>query len=248
MQEKIRRFALIAVALCALPLVGASQRTATNIIKQQERNSVSIGLKFIKKNRNSVQRALSFMGGIDANAYATGFFVGEGLVITNYHVVSGKLSVPKKRLLGFKPEDELAVEAYVDNCQARVLKVDEASDLALLKICDTTKSTKRPVFRTDPTKDEPLFLIAQRVNQKIVRRGNFHGLYTYQGQQYLSVRIDGQDGFSGSPVYDDRGEVVGVFCSYDSKNEIALISPGSKAQKFLEEYDAGLQTPQSPKD
>lgn len=240
MKQTVCRFVVLALALCLTPLAGSSQRSSSNVIKQQERNSVSIGLKFTRKNRHPVQRALSFMGGIDPNAYATGFLVGDGLVITNYHVISGHLSAPKKKLLGFKPSDELEVEAYVDDCRAKVVKVDEASDLALLKICDASKSAKRPIFRIDPAKDEPLFLIAQRVNRKIVKRGSFHGLYTYQGQQYWSVRIDGQDGFSGSPVYNDRGEIVGVFCSYDSVQEVALISPGVKAQKFLADYEASL--------
>lgn len=248
MKKLIRRSTFIAVVccLCILPLEGASQRTSPTVIKQQERNSVSLGLRFTKKNRNAVQRALAFVSGIDPNAYATGFLVGDGLVITNYHVVSGRLSLPKKKLLGFKADDELEVEAYVDGCRAKVVKVDEASDLALLKICDVSKNAKRPRFRIEPSKDEPLFLIAQRVNQKIIRQGSFNGLYTYQGQQYWSARIDGQDGFSGSPVYNDRGEVVGVFSSYDSVNEVALISPGIKAQKFLEDYDAGQQANPTP--
>ncbi len=239
-------FMTFAFCLCVLPLEGSSQRTSPNVIKQQERNSVSLGLKFSKKNRNAVQRALALVTGVDPNAYATGFLVGNGLVITNYHVVSGKLSVPKKKLLGFKADDELDVEAFVDGCRAKIVKVDEASDLALLKLCDSSKSAKRPRFHVDPSKDEPLFLIAQRINQKIIRQGSFNGLYTYQGHQFLSARIEGQDGFSGSPVYNDKGEVVGVFCSYDSINEVALISPGSKAQKFLEDYDASQQASPTP--
>jgi S1-C subfamily serine protease len=247
MKEASLRFALIALLLCTLPLEGSSQRASSKVIKKHERNSLAIGLRFSRKHRNPVQRALSFVSGTDPNAYATGFLVGEGLVITNYHVVSGNLSMSKKKMLGFKPSDELEVEAYVDGCRARVIKVDEAADLALLKICDESKSATRPVFQTDPAKDEQLFLIALRVNQRIIRRGRFSGLYTYQGQQYWSARIDGQDGFSGSPVYNDKGEVVGVFCSYDSVNEVALISPGTKAQKFLEEYDATLLANPAPK-
>lgn len=247
MKEKIRSLATIAVVVCSLPLVCTSQHASPNIIKQHERNSVSIALTFANKNRNSVRRALSLIGGIDLNASATGFLVGNGLVITSYHVVSGKLSAAKKKMLGFKPDDELEVKAYVQGCRAKVLKVDEEADLALLKICDSSLTAKRPVFRTDPAKDEQLFLIAQPVNKKIIRRGSFHGLYTYQGQQYWSARIDGQDGFSGSPVYNNKGEVVGVFCSYDSVNEVALISPGIKAQKFLEDYDADTQSNPGPK-
>jgi trypsin-like peptidase len=241
MKEKFRSFATVAVVLCILPLKCASQDASPTVIKQQERNSVSIALEFTKKSRNSVQRALSLVGGIDPNAYATGFLVGNGLVLTSYHVVSGKLSAAKKKTIGFKLNDELEVKAYVNNCLAKVVKIDEEADLALLRICDTSKQAKRPTFRTDPVKDEQLFVVAQPVKHRMIRRGSFHGLYTYQGQLYWSAKIDGQDGFSGSPVYDDKGGVVGVFCSYDSIQEVALICPGVKAQKFLADYDAGLQ-------
>ncbi|MEW6128024.1 MAG: serine protease [Acidobacteriota bacterium] len=248
MNGKIRSLAVTAFSLLILPWVCPSQRSTSNAIKQQERNSILVGLKFTKKHRNSLSKALSFVSGIDPNAYATGFLVGDGLVLTNYHVVSGKLSTPKKLLLGFKANDELDVEVYIDSCRAKVVKVDEAADLALLKICDSSKSAKRPKFQTDPAKDENLILVAQQVNQKIIRRGNFHGLYTYQGQQYWSARIDGQDGFSGSPVYNEKGEIVGVFSSYDSVNDVALMSPGVKAQKILADYDADLQSAPTPKD
>jgi S1-C subfamily serine protease len=248
MKEKIRSVIFIAVAFCILPLECPSQRTSANVIKQRERNSVSVGLKFMKKQRNGLQRALAFVSGTDPNAYASGFLVGDGLVITSYHVVSGKLSAPKKKMLGFKIDDELEVEAFVDGCRARVVKIEASADLALLKICDTSKPARRPTFRTAPDMDEQLFLIAQRVNQKIIRRGSFHGLYNYQGQQYWSARIDGQDGFSGSPVYNNKGEIVGVFCSYDSVQEVALISPGTKTQQFLAEYEADMQLTPNHKD
>lgn len=242
MIKTLRSLLFLAVAFSLLPLECPSQRQNTNVIKQHERNSVSVGLKFTRKNKNPIERALSFVSGVDPNAYASGFLVGDGLVITSYHVVSGKLSAPKKKILGFRMDEELQVEAFVDGCRAKVVKVDAESDLALLKICATTRTAKRPTFRIAPDMDEQLFLIAQRLNQKIIRRGSFHGLYTYKGQQYWSARIDGQDGFSGSPVYNHQGEIVGVFCSYDSVQEVALISPGTKTQKFLADYDADLQT------
>ena len=242
MRKMIGSFAIIAAVVFSLALECSPRAASTDVIKQQERYIVSIALEYCKKNRNPVQRALSIAGGIEPNAYATGFLVGDGLVMTSYHVISGKLSDAKKKALGFKPDDELQVKVYVNVCQAEVLKVDEGADLALLKICSTSKQAKRPRFRTDPAENEQLFLIAQPVNHRMIRRGSFNGFYTYRGQQYWSVKIDGQDGFSGSPIYNNQGEIVGVFCLYDSTQEVALISPGVKAQKLLEDYDASLQS------
>jgi hypothetical protein len=58
------------------------------------------------------------------NGYATGFMVGDGLVMTAYHVVSGELSAAKKIQLRFAPKDQLKVKVYVNGCQATVIKVD----------------------------------------------------------------------------------------------------------------------------
>jgi hypothetical protein len=48
--------------------------------------------------------------------------------------------------------------------------------------------------------------------------------------------MEGRDGFSGSPVYNGRGQIVGVFTGYDSAQKVALISPGASVQKLLTEY------------
>ena len=55
--------------------------------------------------------------------------------------------------------------------------------------------------------------------------------------------MDAFAGFSGSPVYNHQGDVVGGFCGYDANEGLALISPGTKAQRFLEEWDAGISGP-----
>jgi len=58
------------------------------------------------------------------------------------------------------------------------------------------------------------------------------------GLDYWSGKITARDGFSGSPVYNEKGEIVGVFSGYDWTRKLAVISPGSRAQKLLEEYSA----------
>jgi S1-C subfamily serine protease len=241
MKKKICCSVALVVVLCVLALEKqAAIDSSASVVKKQERYTCSIALEFSKKHRSSIPRALSLLAGIGPNAYATGFIVDDRLVMTSYHVVSGKLSSSKKRLLGFRPDDELEVKAYVNGCRAKVLHVDENADLALLRVCSVSKPGSRPVFETEPSKNERLLLIAQPGDYKMVRRGVFHGMYTFRGQQYWSIKIDGRDGFSGSPVYNDRSQVVGVFSGYDWQQEVAFISPGAKAQQLLAEYDANV--------
>jgi len=72
----------------------------------------------------------------------------------------------------------------------------------------------------------------------MVRRGVFYGPYLVKGQEYSLAKIDGHDGYSGSPVYNQKAEIVGVFSGYDRSQKLAMISPGVRAQKLLEDYEA----------
>ncbi|PYS51547.1 MAG: hypothetical protein DMF68_04020 [Acidobacteria bacterium] len=205
-------------------------------VTRHEGYSVSLDLKFSKKRPNALQRFVALFD-YGPNGHATGFFVGKGLVMTAYHVVSGELSISKKAQLGFSANDELEVKAYVGGCEASVLKVDESADLALLRVCQQ-KHGKAPAFQATTSENEKLLLVARPFGDKMVRHGVFSGPYEFRGLQYLSAKIDVRDGYSGSPVYNDKAEVVGVFSGYDWLKKVALISPGARAQKLLDDYNS----------
>ena len=130
MKRRAGSFASVLVVLFVLALATSAQDTLTKVAKKHESCTTTVALEFSKKNRNTMMRVLAAAGTFDPNAHATGFLVGDGLVMTSYHVVSGKLSARKKKLLGFKPDDELEVKIYVNGCQAKVVKIDQDSDLA----------------------------------------------------------------------------------------------------------------------
>jgi S1-C subfamily serine protease len=239
MAERVRNFAIGAALLLLLALECSAQDNLARVVRQHKAYTTTVALKFSKKDRNLIWRTFSVI--VEPNGHATGFLVGDGLVMTSYHVVSGRLGADKKKLLGFKPNDEIEVRAYVNGCQAKVVKVDEQADLALLSVC-TPRPAGRLTFRRTPSRDEQLFMIAQPGEWKVVRIGNFRGRSTFGGNEYWSAKIEGQDGFSGSPVYNRDGELVGVFCLYDSIQGIALLSPGAKAQQFLADYDTSVRS------
>ncbi|MDQ1706999.1 MAG: Trypsin-like peptidase domain [Pyrinomonadaceae bacterium] len=199
--------------------------------------TVSLDLKFTRKKANTLQRMFSFLD-YGPNGFATGFVVGNGLVITAYHAVSGKLTDSKKVQLGFAAQDELSVEIHVGGCHASILKVDEGADLALLQICQSGKKSQTPAFQAIITKDEKLFVVARPHGNKMIRKGIFYGPYVVQGQEFKLAKIDGHDGYSGSPVYNQKAEIVGVFSGYDRSQRLAMISPGIRAKKLLEDYVA----------
>ena len=236
MKSKLCSLTCIAVFLLLTP-VCLADKNRSKMLKQQERYTLSLELEFSKKQQNPLEQAISVLFDVGPNGYATGFLVGDGLVMTAYHVISGNLSTTKKVMLGFKANDELTVKVFVDGCRAKVIKVDKEADLALLEMCRGSKA-KAPVFQTAPNKDDKLFLIARPHGDKVVSHGSFIGNYMLGNQEYWSVKIDSRDGFSGSPVYNANAEVVGVFSGYDWSQKLALISPSIRAQKLLEDYNA----------
>ena len=240
MKRRLFGIAIPVVALLVLtPLCraeGSDDRSPAAITKPDD-YTVSLDLKFTKKNPNAIQRIFSFLD-YGPNGFATGFVVGDGLVMTAYHAVSGKLTDSKKVQLGFAPGDELEIEIYVQGCHATVIKVDEDADLALLHVCQSRRQAKAPAFQGTVKKNEKLLVIARPHGNKMVRRGVFYGPYVVRGQEYCLAKIEGHDGYSGSPVYNQKAEIVGVFSGYDRGQKLAMISPGMRAQKLLDDYAA----------
>lgn len=217
---------------------GAAADPLAAVLKR-EGYTVSLGLRVRKKKRDLLHNLFSLLEGeTPPNAFATGFVVGEGLVVTAYHAVSGGLDAAHRKQLGFTPDDQLQVDAYVNGCEATVVKVDSEADLALLRVCRTKRLASALTFQDAPGRDDELLVIARPNGFKAVRRGVFSGTYTFRGRQYLAAKIEGRDGFSGSPVYNGRGEIVGVFSGYDSTQKLALISPGAGVQKLLADYSS----------
>ncbi len=131
MERRIAGLTLIVLLLTVLAPKCFGQKSAAQVVKQQSSYTLSLELEFSKKNRNNLQRAMSLLLALGPNGHATGFLVGDGLVMTAYHVVSGELSDSKKIALGFSPKDQLQVKVFVNGCQATVLRVDKEADLAL---------------------------------------------------------------------------------------------------------------------
>ena len=240
MKKEVCALALLVLAFPLLPPARAADDAAADplaAVLKREGYTVSLNLRVRKQKRDSLQRFLEvFNGEAPPNAYATGFVVGDGLVVTSYHTVSGGLDAAHRRRLGFTPDDPLKVEAYVNGCEAEVVKVDRDTDLALLRVCRTKRPASALAFEDAPGRDDELLVIARPNGVKAVKRGLFTGTYTYLGRQYWAAKIEGRDGFSGSPVYNGRGEIVGVFSGYDSTQKLALISPGAGVQRLLAEY------------
>lgn len=163
------------------------------------------------------------------SSIGSGFQIDEnGIIATNYHVISGYIQHPGK----FRLE-------YLDNQGSMgpltVLDVDVINDLALVK-------------RTDPSMD--FFALAAQTpvqGEKIFSLGNPHdlgmivvpGIYNGLKEKsfYDRIHFTGSvnPGMSGGPAVNIRGEVVGINVA-TAGNQIGFLVPLDKLSHLYQGY------------
>lgn len=153
--------------------------------------------ELVERSQPSIVLVTSLDAGGSGVRRGTAFCVSKDLFITNLHVVEGStritITLPDRRVFG-----------------ARIESYDKDSDLALLKTNDNT--SVRPL---------KLALGSPNVGDRIVVIGNplgFTGTVTdgivsairRLREEYIQITAPISPGSSGSPVFNLRGEVIGV--------------------------------------
>ena len=185
---------------------GSVERTTPKPEEKTPENDNSVeefleegSLKFIK-----IDNHLSPLG------QGTGFFVGKNLILTNHHVIENGV------------QDEYIVQIYTFKYKwykARVIAADEKTDLAILEITnpDENSDAVEPLKFADVN--------SWTLGEKLFAIGHPHGLYWTVTEGVLShphrriatpwqwlIQTDTSvnPGNSGGPLFNMRGEVVGV--------------------------------------
>lgn len=175
------------------------------------------------------KRALQWSASIRGDGvYGSGIVVDErGYVLTNHHVIQGL--------------DKIRVQ-FVDTAElpAKVVDSDKSLDLALLKVeLETPRPSAAPAgdFLSTEVGDDVFAIGSPRKMNFTMSRG----MVSYVGRRvdghyYLQSDLATNDGNSGGPVVNDRGEVIGVmtFILRDSQG-LAFAVPMSYAyERFAE--------------
>ena len=170
----------------------------------------------------------------------SGFIITEdGFLITNFHVVEG--------------ETQISVEVYHHKAgqleranykQVRIIAMNKFADLALLKIED--KDTGK--FATVPLGDADALSVGERVfaigSPLGLERTVTEGILStktrqMQGSLYLQTTAQINPGNSGGPLFNLRGEVVGVTNMKITMGEgLGFAIPVELVKYFLNHRDA----------
>jgi endonuclease G len=178
-------------------------------------------------------------GGKPLLAVGTGWMIAPGLMMTNHHVIEARFEDEPPASAGDMTRQALGAQAwfdYVDALKAHVTYAvtaleasDRTLDYALLRVAGASTPEALPLadwghLRVAPEtyplkKGEPVNIIQHPggdVKQIAIRRNDCVGVTDGHEFQYLT---DTMPGSSGSPVFNDSWQVVGLHRASDELPE-----------------------------
>ncbi|MGI9548398.1 MAG: S1 family peptidase, partial [Bdellovibrionales bacterium] len=172
----------------------------------------------------------------------TGFILEDGVLVTNFHVLKGLLS--KKKLLNkeklsnkitpdFLSQIKILQEGqFLDVQVTSVQALDSVHDLALVNIKGSKipPAIKKPKEDLDLTKEQ-LFLVGYP-RKKLKAIGQKGPIEIFEWEDHAQAQmpissffsVNNLPGASGSPIVNQRGELMGVLNSYSPLEKKIIFS------------------------
>lgn len=156
----------------------------------------------------------------------TGFLVdSEGLIATNYHVISSVVSTPDSFRIEITKGGQIVHEA-------KLLNVDVVNDLAIVRIVPPAIAPL-DLAKDDPPKGDQVFSLGYPYDLGItVVPGTYNGLAPHSATDRVHFTGSLNPGMSGGPAFNRRGEVIGVNVS-TAGNQMSFLVPVSKLLDLL---------------
>ena len=170
----------------------------------------------------------------------SGFFINEdGYLITNFHVIEGETQISIE--VYHQRNGQLERRSYK---QVRIVAMNKFADLTLLKVEDK----EAPKFAFVPLGDSEVLGVGERVfavgSPLGLERTVTEGIVStktrqMQGALYLQTTTQINPGNSGGPLFNLRGEVVGVTnMKLTFAEGLGFAIPVDQVKFFLDHRDA----------
>lgn len=215
----------IFTALCtlyALDYTSSVEKSQQSHYKQLKKEVDKLKIKQrdleIKENQQTEKPQQSQIKAQESRYNGTGFAVSsEGLVVTSYHLVQQK---PDSIVIEYDKEADLRYKADL-------VYYDAANDLALLQITDVRFKGFGVLPYTFKPKDadlgEEIFTLAYPKQEVVYGEGVISSRSGYEGADSptdsYQVSIPVNPGYSGSPVFDTNGNVLGLIAGKQTDSE-----------------------------
>ena len=178
----------------------------------------------------------------------SGFFLNEeGYLITNFHVIEGETQISIE--VYHQTKGQLERKAYK---QVRIIAMNKFQDLALLKVEDA----EMPKFSWVPMADPDALAVGERVfaigSPLGLERTVTEGIVStktrqVQGELYIQTTTQINPGNSGGPLFNLKGEVVGVTNMKLLFGEgLGFAIPVENVRYFLKHRDAYAYDTENP--
>ena len=165
----------------------------------------------------------------------SGSLVGaDGLILTNYHVVSQVALEPQRYRLNFQTVDGVTGAL-------QLIAFDVVHDLALVRMAKPPAAVaSRGLFEfrpqaTPPAQGERIFSLGNPLDVGFaVVEGTYNGLVERSFLPQILFSGSLNPGMSGGPVLDDRGHIVGVnVATRRDGQQISFLVPAEFAQALI---------------
>lgn len=133
------------------------------------------------------------------DAQGSGFFVGNNLIVTNYHVIEG---TTKAICYLTGSSSRFKIDGYV--------AADKKIDLIILRISELDKSSiKMSIESVSP--GQKIFVIGSPIGlPATISDGIISGLRDFNNYDLIQITAPISPGSSGGPVLNTKGEAIGV--------------------------------------
>jgi tetratricopeptide (TPR) repeat protein len=132
--------------------------------------------------------------------FGSGFFIGEGIIVTNHHVIEES----KKgyvNLVGKKTKYDLL----------KIIAEDKKRDLAVISV-SYLDATPLPIIKEESvTIGEKVYVIGTPLGfEGTISEGIISGIRSVDSRNILQITAPVSPGSSGGPVLNSNGEVIGI--------------------------------------